>query len=95
MIRELLRTCAVKCPNHCIFFTLTGDCKRPQPFTECDGILAVHIRYVLYGWESVEREFITINTDIFQLVQEPLMLLYTVRCKNSGCITITFSIYKS
>jgi hypothetical protein len=66
---------------------------------EWDGMLAIHILYVMYELKSRSSRSLKDNLpsvpEVLQPEQVLPMLLYTVHYKNSICIPITFSLFKS
>lgn len=64
----------------------TADSARRENFTECDGMLVVHILYLMYGWKDILskslKESLASAPDTLMIVKECTTFLYIVDYKN-------------
>jgi hypothetical protein len=41
-------------PNHCILLSVGRQLREKEYFTECDGMMDIHIKFVMHVWKYPE-----------------------------------------
>jgi hypothetical protein len=92
LLQDTEKNVLSECTYFRSFLSVTTDSEGEGSFTECYGMLAVHVLYLMYIWKSrlLVKDSLSSVPDVLRRVQVKPTLH-----KNSSCSLIVFSVCKS